>query len=71
MTNLLEEVLLIPVVFCLNDISKALKIKSKRFHTPFTVKEMFIVAEVTKEAVVYASIKELVNSDADQVQHGS
>lgn len=29
------------------------------------------MAEVTKEAVVYASIKELVNTDTDEVHHGS
>ena len=44
---------------------------SKRFHTTFMVKELFIVAEVTKEAVVYASITELVNTDTDEVHHGS
>ena len=33
---------------------------SKRFHATFMVKELFIVAEVTKEAVVYASIEELL-----------
>ena len=44
---------------------------SKRFHTTFMVKELFIVAEVTKEAVVYANIKELVNTDTDEVHHGS
>ena len=71
MTNLLEDVVLVPVVFCLNDISKALKIMSKRFHTTFMVKELFIVAAVTKEAVVYASIKAFVNIDTDEVHHGS
>ena len=44
---------------------------SKRFHTTFIVKELFIVAEVTKESVVYASIEELVNTDTDEVHHGS
>ena len=44
---------------------------SKRFHTTFMVKELFIVADVTKEAVVYASIKEIVNTDTDEVHHGS
>ena len=44
---------------------------SKRFHTTFIMKELFIMAEVTKEAVVYASIKELVNTDTDKVHHGS
>ena len=44
---------------------------SKQFHTTFMVKELFIVAEVTKEAMVYASIKELVNTDNDEVHHGS
>ena len=29
------------------------------------------MAEVTKEAVVYASIEELVNTDTDEVHHGS
>ena len=29
------------------------------------------MAEVTKEAVVYASIKELVNTDTDEVHHRS
>ena len=28
------------------------------------------MAEVAKEAAVYASIKELVNTDADKVHHG-
>ena len=44
---------------------------SKRFQTTFIVKELFTVAEITKEAVVYASVKELVNTDADEVHHGS
>ena len=72
MTSLLEEVVLIPVVFCLNNITKALqKITSKRFHTTFIVKELFVVAGITKEAVVYASIEELVNTDTNEVHHGS
>ena len=29
------------------------------------------MAEVIKEAVVYASIEELVNTDTDEVHHGS
>ena len=29
------------------------------------------MAEVTKEAVVYASIEELVNTDTNEVHHGS
>ena len=33
---------------------------SKRFHTTFMVKELFVVAEVTKEAVVYAILKSLL-----------
>ena len=44
---------------------------SKRFHKTFMVKELFIVAEVTKEAVLYASIEELVHADTDEVHHGS
>ena len=44
---------------------------SKQFHTTFMVKELFIVAEVTKEAMVYASIKEIVNTDTDEMHHGS
>ena len=44
---------------------------SEWFHLPFIVKYLFIVAEVTKEAMVYASIKELVNTDIDEVHHGS
>ena len=44
---------------------------SKRFHTTFMVKELFIVAEVTKEVMVYESIKELVNTDTDEVHHRS
>ena len=32
---------------------------------------LFIVAEVTKEALVYASIEGLVNTDTDEVLHGS
>ena len=44
---------------------------SKRFQTTFMVKELFIVAEITKDAVVYTSIKELVNTDTDEVHHGS
>ena len=43
----------------------------KRFHTTFILKYLFIVAEVTKEAMVYASIEELVNTDTDEVHHGS
>ena len=35
------------------------------------VKKLFIVAKVTKEAVVYASVKELVNTDTDDVHQGS
>ena len=66
MTNLLEEVVLIPVVFYHNNISKALqtKILSKRFRTAFIVKQLFIVAEIPKETL-YASIEELVNTDSD------
>lgn len=73
MTNVLEEVVLIPVIFCLNNISKALqtKITSKRLHTTFIVKWLFIVAEIPKEAMLYASIEELVNTDTDEVHHGS
>ena len=45
---------------------------SKRVHITFTIGEIVvIVAEVTKKAVVYASIKKLVNTDADEVHHGS
>ena len=44
---------------------------SKQFQTTFMVKELFIVAEVTNEAVVYASTEELVNTDTDEVHHGS
>ena len=63
MTNLLEEVILIPVVFCLNYTSKALqKNMSKRFHTNSCL---------LWEAVMYASIEELVNTDTDEVHHGS
>ena len=42
---------------------------SKQFHTTFIAKYLFIVAEVTKEAMVYASIEELVNTDTDKVDH--
>ena len=44
---------------------------SKRFHTTFIVKLLFIAAEVTKKAVVYASTEELVNTDTDEVHHES
>ena len=63
MTNLLEEVVLFPVVFYLYHILKALQ-------TKIIVKQLFIVAEIPKEAL-YASIEELVNTDSDDVRHGS